>query len=237
MSFLKAEWRKLAIANYEVDGDLLSEYIPWGTELDLWHGKCFISLVGFMFVNTKLLGIRIPYHQNFEEVNLRFYVKRLEGTQWKRGVVFIKEIVPRKALSVVANYVYNENYEALPMEHFWEVLNGEIRVEYRWKRLEKWHRLQVISNIETKTIPPDSDMEFITEHYWGYARVNDSKTNEYEVTHPRWEAYQVRDYAIDVDFRSVYGVEFGFLNSLDPVSVMLVEGSEITVENKRTISK
>ena len=95
MSFLKAEWRKLAIANYEVDKSILEGYVPAGTEIDLWEGKCFVSLVGFMFLNTKLLGVRVPFHINFEEVNLRFYVKRQENGIWKRGVVFIKEIVPK----------------------------------------------------------------------------------------------------------------------------------------------
>jgi len=119
MSFLRAEWRKLAIANYAIDKELLKEYIPYGTELDIWDGKCFVSLVGFMFVNTRLFGVKIPFHTNFEEVNLRFYVRRLENEIWKRGVVFIKEIVPKHALSLIANTVYNENYVTLPMKHKW----------------------------------------------------------------------------------------------------------------------
>ena len=110
MSFLTAEWRKLAIANYVIDQRVLAPYIPVGTELDLWNGNCYVSLIGFLFKNTRLLGFSIPFHANFEEVNLRFYVKRKDGEGWKRGVVFIKEIVPKFALSVVANVVYNENY-------------------------------------------------------------------------------------------------------------------------------
>ena len=117
MSFLKAEWRKLAFANYVVNPEILTKYIPYGTELDLWNDKCYVSLIGFMFLNTKLLGIKIPFHTNFEEVNLRFYVKRFDNGSWKRGVVFIKEIVPKSALTFVANSVYNENYETLPMRH------------------------------------------------------------------------------------------------------------------------
>ncbi len=131
MSFLKAEWRKLAIANYIIDKDYLTEFVPIGTELDLWNGKCFVSLVGFMFKNTKLLGIKIPFHVDFEEVNLRFYVKRLENGEWKRGVVFIKEIVSKRALTFVANTVYNENYETMPMSHNWSE-NEDLRVvEYK----------------------------------------------------------------------------------------------------------
>lgn len=235
MSFLKAEWRKLAIANYIVDKDLLTKYIPAGTELDLWNGNCYLSVVGFMFVNTKILGIKIPWHINFEEVNLRFYVKRLENGEWKRGVVFIKEIVPKWALTFVANTVYNENYETLQMEHSWNVENDKRTVEYKWKKLGKWNSIHISASVEKFKIDESSETEFITEHYWGYAKVNDRKSNEYEVTHPKWEAYKVCDYKIAIDFKTTYGSEFEFLSSTEPSSVMLAEGSEITVEGKKII--
>jgi uncharacterized protein YqjF (DUF2071 family) len=237
MSFLKAEWRKLAIANYEVDPSLLSDYLPHGTELDLWNGKCYVSLVGFMFRNTKLLNFKIPFHVNFEEVNLRFYVKRLDTNVWKRGVVFIKEIVPKPALTFVANTVYNENYETLPMKHAWSETDEERQVEYSWRKKAKWQTFSVQARKEAAEIEPGSKTEFITEHYWGYAKVSDSRTNEYEVTHPRWKVYDVLDYAIEVDFGEVYGAAFRFLNTQAPASVMLAEGSEITVENKKVIEK
>ncbi|WP_242928572.1 YqjF family protein [Pontibacter vulgaris] len=237
MSFLKAEWRKLAIANFEVDSSVLNEFVPYGTELDLWNGKCYVSLVGFMFVNTKLLGIKIPYHVNFEEVNLRFYVKRFEANEWKRGVVFIKEIVPRYALTFVANTVYNENYETLPMKHTWAETACERQVEYCWKKNAQWNKFSVRANLHANTIPAGSETEFITEHYWGYAKINKSCTNEYEVTHPRWASYDILDYTIDVDFGQVYGTKFSFLNNQTPASVMLAEGSEISVENKKRIDK
>ncbi|GAA3577890.1 DUF2071 domain-containing protein [Snuella lapsa] len=235
MSFLKAEWRKLAIANYIIEKDLLADFVPFGTELDLWNGKCFVSLVGFMFKNTKLLGIKVPYHVDFEEVNLRFYVKRLENNAWKRGVVFIKEIVPKRALTFVANTVYNENYETLPMAHNWSEIGNSKKIEYGWKKSSLEHTFKVIASKESYGIVPESETEFITEHYWGYAKVNDVKSNEYEVIHPKWRVYKVKDFEIDVDFGAVYGKQFEMLNSMSPHSVMLAEGSEITVENKRTI--
>lgn len=140
MSFLEAEWRKLVIVNYVVDSSVLKEYLPFGTELDLWEGKCYVSLVGFMFLNTKLLGIPIPFHRNFEEVNLRFYVKRFEDGKWKRGVVFVKEIVPKVALSFVANMVYNENYETMPMKHDWKIENDKQIIAYQFKKKGKERR-------------------------------------------------------------------------------------------------
>lgn len=237
MSFLKAEWRKLAIANYEVDSSSLAAYLPYGTELDLWNGRCYVSLVGFMFLNTRLLNFKVPFHVNFEEVNLRFYVKRFENNEWKRGVVFIKEIVPKPALAFVANTVYKENYETLPMSHEWNETEGERLVEYRWRKSSKWQAFRVKARRQATEIQPGSEAEFITEHYWGYARVSDTITNEYEVTHPRWQVYEVLDYAIAVDFGDVYGTGFAFLNGQSAVSVMLAEGSAITVENKRRIEK
>lgn len=235
MSFLKAEWRKLAIANYTVDKELLSKYIPFGTELDLWEGNCFVSLVGFMFKNTKLLGIKIPFHVNFEEVNLRFYVKRLEKGEWKRGVVFIKEIVPKRALTFVANTMYHENYETFPMSHVWSETENNRVVEYHWGKSGRTHSFKVKASLESFEMEPNSVMEFITEHYWGYAKVNEHTSNEYEVTHPRWKAYNIENYEINVDFGQVYGKNFEFLNSKKPHSVMLAEGSMITVENKKVI--
>ncbi|MGD1840707.1 MAG: YqjF family protein [Thermonemataceae bacterium] len=235
MSFLRAEWRKLAIANYIIDSNVLKPYTPAGTELDLWNGNCYVSLIGFMFLNTKLLGVKIPFHTNFEEVNLRFYVKRYEEGQWKRGVVFIKEIVPKPALTFVANTIYNENYETLPMKHSWDTKDDQRTIQYKWKKHRKWYSIKIEASLEKYKIQPNSETEFITEHYWGYAEVNDHTTNEYEVTHPRWEVYKVNNYEIEADFGALYGKEFELLNTVDPTSVMLAEGSEITVENKKVI--
>ncbi len=237
MSFLKAEWRKLAFFNYEIDPAVLEDYVPYGTEIDLWEEKCYISVIGFMFLNTKMLGVKIPFHINFEEVNLRFYVKRWDNNQWKRGVVFIKEIVPKAALTFVANTLYNENYETMKMGHNWEENASNKVVEYRWQKDNKWNSISVTTEKNAIEIEPNSVTEFITEHFWGYASVNASKTNEYEVTHPRWQQYKVLDSKMDIDFVGIYGSQFAFLGSQKPTSIMLAEGSEITVEGKSVINK
>jgi uncharacterized protein len=115
--FLRAEWRHVAILNYGVDRAALAGLVPRGTELDEWKGRTYLSVVGFLFRNTRVLGLPIPFHRNFEEVNLRFYVRRRTADGWRRAVVFVKEIVPRAAVAVVARALYNENYVALPMGH------------------------------------------------------------------------------------------------------------------------
>lgn len=235
MSFLKAKWTNLAIANYEVKAETLEKYIPKGTELDLWNGRCYVSLVGFKFEDVKLLGLSIPYHTNFEEVNLRFYVKRFENNQWKRGVVFIKEIVPKAALTFVANTIYKENYETLPMQHSIIEKDKTIDFVYQWKSQDKWHTIQLEPKKTAIGIGINTEAEFITEHYFGYTKANETTTFEYEVRHPRWEQYEVTNYKIDVDFKATYGNEFGFLNNQKPISVMLAKGSEISVENKKKI--
>lgn len=227
--FLKAEWKKLAIANYAVDPSLLKPYIPAHTSLDYWDNKCYISLVGFMFLNTAVKGIRIPFHINFEEVNLRFYVQRkTEGSEPKRGVVFIREFVPRRALTFVANTLYKEHYKTVAMDHSWKQNPAGQEVEYRWNH-RGWNSLSVTAGLVKESIQPGCEEEFITEHYWGYTRLNATKTSEYGVEHPRWDVYHVSGYQVNVNFGEVYGRNFEFLNNRKPDSVMLAEGSEIIV--------
>jgi uncharacterized protein YqjF (DUF2071 family) len=236
-TFLKAEWRKLAIANYSIDPEILKKYVPTNTELDLWGGKCYVSLVGFMFLNTKILGIKVPLHINFEEVNLRFYVKHLENGVWKRGVVFIKELVPKSALTFVANSLYKEHYQTVPMNHTWIENEKELEVNYNWEMNKSNQSFIVKAENNLLEIPEESEAEFITEHYWGYSKISDNKTVEYEVTHPRWKMYPAKEFQIDVDFQINYGSDFECMNQQKPISVFLIEGSEITVKNKKTIYK
>lgn len=233
-TFLQAEWRKLAMANYAVDPLLVQQYLPAKTEIDFWNGTCYVSLVGFMFQQTRLKGVRIPFHTDFEEVNLRFYVRFNDNGEWKRGVVFIKEIVPKPALTFVANVVYHEKYETMPMEHEWINSDDSLSVEYRWRK-GTWHSLRVVTEKIPAPIKPHSEEEFITEHYWGYTKVNDRTTSEYGVEHPRWDVYPTKAYAIDVDFGRVYGNAFDFLKKETPRSVFLAEGSAIQVKTGRMI--
>ncbi|HOZ50652.1 MAG TPA: DUF2071 domain-containing protein [Chitinophagaceae bacterium] len=235
MSFLKAEWRKLAIANYVVEPKVLEKYLPYKTELDIWEDKCYMSLIGFMFCNTKIVGLKIPFHVNFEEVNLRFYVRYKQGSEWRRGVVFVKELVPRHAITLIANTLYHEHYQTVKMSHEWMNEKDQLKVKYQFDLGGKSHSIAMTAKNELIEIPANSETEFITEHYWGYTEINEAKTTGYEVTHPRWQTYEVLDCQIDLDFVKVYGEDFAFLNNQRPYSVMLAEGSEITVEGKEMI--
>lgn len=234
-SFLTAEWRKLAMVNYVVSPDLLKPYVPKHTELDLWNGVCYVSLVGFLFDNVRLKGIPIPFHTSFEEVNLRFYVRYCdEQGNWKRGTTFIKEIVPKPAVSWIANLVYHEPYVTMPMRHRWQSADNQLTVSYEWKE-PKWNCFEVVADNVAVEMLLGSKEEFITEHYWGYTAYSPTVTSEYGVEHPRWQVYPVKDYEIDVDFEAVYGTIFGFLSSQKPDSVLLAEGSEIQVMSARRL--
>jgi uncharacterized protein YqjF (DUF2071 family) len=228
MSFLKAEWRKLIMVNYLVDPNVLKPYLPAHTELDLFQGKCFVSFVGFLFKNTKVKGIRFPFHVNFEEINLRFYVTHNVTSGTKRGVVFIKEIVPKPIISFVANHFYKEHYETLKMDYSWVKNTEDQEITYGCFQ-KKWHKISVKAQNELLEIPKNSETEFITEHYWGYSQ-HKKNTVEYEVRHPRWQQYKVIETNIDVDFELLYGPNFSFLNHTPIHSVILAEGSEISIE-------
>lgn len=227
--FLTAEWRKLIMANYVVSPDLLQKYLPYNTELDLWKGKCYVSMVGFMFVNTRLKGIPVPFHMNFEEVNLRFYVKYTNASgETKRGAVFIKEIVPKPAITLMANTLYKEHYVTMAMKHEWEATEESWKVSYFWKK-GNWNFLKVEANKDSEHIKPGSEEEFITEHYWGYTRKSDRETWEYRVNHPKWKIYRLKQYTVQIEFAALYGQEFDFLGNTKPSSVFLAEGSEISI--------
>jgi len=234
-TFLKAEWRRLIMANYDVDPEVLKPWLPKHTELDIWEGRCYVSLVGFLFVNTRLKGLKIPFHVNFEEMNLRFYVRYNDNGEWKRGVVFIKEIVPKRALSLVANILYGEPYETMPMSHAVNTTDETIAVGYGWKKNGRWNTFEVTAEKEPVDMEESSEAEFITEHFWGYTKRKRGYTSEYGVEHPRWQLYPMLSYRIDVDFRATYGEHFAFLQELEPVSVFLTEGSEIVVKGGRQL--
>ena len=222
--FLTAEWRHLVMLNYRVDEMLLQPYVPAGTELDHHDGTCFASVVAFQFVNTRVLGVPIPFHRDFTELNLRFYVRRTVNGQPRRGVVFVREVVPRPAIALIARLIYNEPYVRLPMRS----AVGEGTIRYEWRRDGRWEGLTATSN-EGATIPrAGSHEEFITDHEWGYTRQRDGGTIEYRVQHDRWPVRRAVDLRIDADFSDLYGPTLGAALA-NPVTAFVVGGSPVTV--------
>lgn len=231
-TFLTAEWRKLIMAQYEVAPEKLAPYLPRGLELDLYQGKCFVSLVAFLFDNVRVKGLAIPFHTSFEEINLRFYVRHREpdGTT-KRGVVFIREFVPCRAIAWVAKRFYKEPYAAVPTSHKFGAKKDLVFARYAWKMGGKVHSLSAAGYIPAQEIPPGSEEEFITEHYWGYTKRSDDTTSAYQVEHPRWQTYRLQSHEIAVDFATLYGPAFEFLTNQQVSSVLFLEGSAVAVHS------
>ncbi len=233
-TFLSARWENLIMANYEVEPNVLLPYLPKGVELDFYNNKTYVSLVGFMFKQTSLFNIPIPFLGTFEEINLRFYVRRVEGDTVKRGVVFINETVPYKVVAWLANKLYKEHYTAIPTKNAIEITNTSKDIKYLWKINKDWNHITVNAAKENEQMLPESIEEFIFEHYYGYTKINSQLSQEYKVNHPKWKVNKVIDYSIHCDFKSMYGNDFSFLNNHQPDSVILAEGSPVTVNWKRT---
>lgn len=235
--FLTAAWRDLAILNFEIAPHVLEPLVPTGTELDTWRGTTYVSVVGFRFLDTRVLGTRIPGHVDFEEVNLRFYVRHRENGEWRRGVVFIRELVPRRAIAWTARWWYNEPYRALPMRHSIErTSTGDAcAARYEWRRAGTWETLAVRAAGELAPLPPGSEAEFITEHYWGYTRQRDGSSIEYRVEHPRWRVAPAADVHLRCDVEALYGRTFADALTQPPKSAFVADGSAVTVFRPRRL--
>ncbi|MFN7115966.1 MAG: YqjF family protein [Saprospiraceae bacterium] len=224
-TFLKTEWRNLIIINYTVDPAVLHPYLPSGTELDIWNNQCYVSLLAFRFMNTRVLGIKMPLHINFTQINFRFYVKhQASNGEWRQGAVFLREIVSLPVIAAAGKILFNQPYHIMPTKYSWGVHN-QLDIAYAWKYKGKWNRVKALGAMPPEAMTVGSEAEFITEHYWGYTKINAHKTLEFKVEHPRWRFYPLLDFAIDVDFKNLYGVEFELLNRQKPHSVFLAEGA------------
>jgi len=220
--------------NFVVDPHILTPFVPPGTEIDYEDGETYLSMVGFLFLDTRLLGLPIPLHRNFEEVNLRFYVRKRSADTWRRGVVFIRELVPRHAIALVARAFYGERYIALPMRHAIIDDGAHVSAEYSWRRGKKWESLKMSAGGELQSISAGSHAEFITEHYWGYTCVR-SGCSEYRVEHPRWKIWKAETFELRADVPTLYGEQFAETLARPPRSAFIAEGSAITIERREIL--
>jgi len=237
-TFLTAEWRQLVMVNFTVDPSIVEPRVPAGTTLDSWNGKTILSVVGFRFGDTRVMGMPIPLHRDFDEVNFRFYVRREHPDGVRRGVVFIKELVPRYAIAAVARYLYNENYVTVRMAHTLRAdADGSRELSYRWRHKGTWSDVGLRIRGEP-AIPDDGSEEaFVTEHYWGYVTQRDGSTVEYQVEHPRWRVWRALDAHLSCDAADFYGREFASSLSAQPTSAFLADGSAVVVHRGRTIAE
>ena len=235
--FLTAEWQHLIMANYAIDPNVLLPYLPAHTQLDTFDGECYVSLVGFMFEKVKIKGFSVPFHTHFPEINLRFYVKHLDANgRLRRGVVFISEIVPRRAIAWIANNIYREKYTATSMKHSIIKKDGQLLLNYSWHWKGKDNLIAASVQDQLSIIQPGTKESFIFEHYFGYAKVSDNVTNQYAVEHPAWDVYPVKNYTIDCHFENFYGAQFAFLDNVQPDSVFVAEGSPVVIRSKTVLT-
>jgi uncharacterized protein YqjF (DUF2071 family) len=233
--FLKANWLRLASANYSIDPSILNKHLPNGTKLEAYKGKYYVSLVAFRYCKTRLLNVRVPYHHTFEEINLRFYVKReITPGKWRSEVAFTKLFFPKKALTLVAKYVYKENYETLNMRHCWSENEGHLLTSYGLYKNE-WHNFEIQSDKVSMKVDLNSSEFFFSKHYWGTSQIDHKSSTVYEIEHPDWESYNVLNWNISFDFNTIFGPEFKYLSEVQPESVHLFNGSEVIVNKKKEI--
>jgi uncharacterized protein YqjF (DUF2071 family) len=234
--FMTASWRHLAMLNFPIDGRVLEPFLPAGTELDTWRDQAYVSMVGFEFLDARLLGWSIPLHRHFVEVNLRFYVRRQMRDGWRRGVVFIREIAPRALVCVAARWFYNENYVTMPMRHH-IVAPGQDReglARYEWYLGKRWQEFSIQYEDEPRALQAGSEEEFIAEHYWAYTRQRNGSTLEYEVEHPPWRISPARSVHYDGDVEAIYGKAFApYL--CEPTSAFVADGSPVLVRRGRPL--
>jgi uncharacterized protein len=229
-SFLTARWQHLLFLNFSIDRALAQSLVPRGTELDLLDGEALVSVVAFRFLDTRILGVAVPFHRDFDEINLRAYVRRKDGGRWLRGVVFVRELVPRPAIAWTARLAYNEPYRAVRMRHsiaMDERSGGNLR--YEWKDGPAWHSVAATVTGAPMPIDPHSPTGFITEHYFGYTRQRDGGTVEYQVRHDRWRYWCAESSRLTCDVARVYGPEWVESLGARPVSAFVCDGAPVTI--------
>ena len=239
--FLSAEWRHLVMVNYKVDRGLLTPWLPPGLELDAWEGKTLVSVVAFEFLDTRVLGLSVPGHRDFHEVNLRFYVRRRLHGRWRRGVVFVRELVPRRAIAWTARILYGERYRAVRMNGtVWQdggeqgLPNSRTFIRYWWWTGGSYHALQAECSGEPSPVMQDSQSAFITDHSWGYSVLRGA-TVEYQVEHPPWRVWDLSYVTVDFKAERLGG---GLLSKhlKEPCSALVAEGSPVTVRRGRWVT-
>jgi hypothetical protein len=236
--FLTAEWRHLVLLSYEIEPGVLEPLVPVGTTLDLWQGRALVSVVGFRFLDVRLRGVPIPFHRNFDEVNLRFYVRRSQpGGQTRRGVVFVRELVPRRAVALLAWLAYHEPYRAVPMRSTVPDSSSSGRIAYEWRIGGEWQRLAATA-VGAPAVPaPGSVAAFVSEHHWGYTRRRDGSTLEYEVLRPAWRVRAAANPVLAADVVALYGHPFARALSGPPASALVAEGSPVAVYPPRRLTR
>jgi uncharacterized protein YqjF (DUF2071 family) len=230
MDILSGEWRKLIMVNYTVPSKILQKYVPHGTHLCPYQDIYLLTLAGFLFEDVKVKGIRIPFNHTFEEINLRFYVEK--DTDGEKGIVFINEIVSKLFFGFAANIFAREHYSIYPTEHEFDKKGSDLSLAYYWK-YKGQHSIEADVIDHPRPIKPASEEEFVLKKHWSFTKVSNHVTSPMFVKHPDWLVYPLNEFEVKVDFKKLYGKNFGFLNSALPHSIQVAEGSPIQMKKMK----
>lgn len=227
MNPLSCAWRNLILVNYRIDTEVLTPYLPRHTSLDLYQGECLISIVGFLFLDVHTLGIPWPFHQKFEEFNLRFYVVHKKKDKFRRGVVFLKEFVPNRGITLIANTFAREKYRKFPMRHLIHSGKDSFSASYSFKVKGHWNMLSAKAEALERKINPGSLEDFIAEHYYGYNKWYGNRTLEIQLKRPAWKYQKLFSFDVDCQFEDYYSAEFLPYLSAEPHSAQVIAGSSV----------
>lgn len=250
---LTANWTELLLLNFVVPAALVARLAPAGTEPDVFDGQAYASIVGFRFHKVRLFGVAVPGHSKFTEINLRYYVRRVVDGELRRGVVFVKEIAPRRAVAAIANWLYNENYCTRPMRTNVRMATNMLgegdTIDYSWwtgRRLGRWQRSTPVcetgwNKLAARVAGPlrspaaGSFEEFIVENYWGYVRGRDGRTREYRVVHEPWKVARADNVVWNCDLVASYDAPWTDYLATAPVSALVADGSAVQLFRGRRI--
>lgn len=228
---ITAAWTNIAVVTWEVEPDLLAPYVPPTLSLNLRDSMAFVSLVGLQFSNLRVRGVRVPGHQHFDEINLRFYVRKT-GYQ---GVTFIREYAPRPLAALMARILYSEPYRAAPVRG--RITADEATIVAGYEIDYGGRTSQFSLTGQRPPVRPDNTTleHFLLEQHWGFTTTRGGQMMRYEVEHPVWHIYPIVSYTLDFDFAAVYGPKWAVLGESEPRSLVLATGSDVTISRPRRI--
>jgi uncharacterized protein len=241
LALLAGHVRFAVFTTYEVDRRVLEPLVPAGTELDPWQGRTFISLVAFEMTDSRLCGVPLPFARAYDQINLRFYVRRpLADGSRRPGVVFLRELVPVPALVVGARLLYRERYERQPVSARVrppDPAGGRPgRAIYRWRRHDQLHRLAVDFAAPLE-LPAEGTLErFLAERHWSYAAPADGHTREVRFDHPPWRVWQARAARLAPSTAASFGERFERALASEPASAFVAEGSRMRLHRPHAVA-
>lgn len=229
--FLTARMSRLLLLSYEIDPALLLPHLPAGTEVDFHARRAFVTLLGLHLGNPALYGLPLPFFRGYAQVNLRFYVRRrLAPNHWRRGVAFIRQIVPHRPVAWTAQWLFHEPVVRLDTEEISRSQGRDaVLSEYGWRCAGQRHCLRALYPAQPVLPEPGSEEEFLLERYWGYSRRKNGGCLEYRFLHPPWRFAKAVEAEVSAGVGDFFGPPFAELFNGPPDSSFAADGSQVTL--------